>query len=149
MSIKKLIKSKELRRERIIFKLLNVTEMIRGSYSVVSTKCGKPTCWCLDGDGHQHARITWTERGKGNTRAVPNDDDKWLTKMTKVYRDFRQLKQELLTLEAEIKNDLTLLEQEIINKTRKGRAYLEPKIVKSEGKSKKVPKKNKKEKNTV
>jgi len=145
MSMKKSINSKELRRKRIISKLLDVTEMIRGSYIIVKTKCGKPACWCVDGDGHQHARITWTENGKGNTRAVPDEDDKWLTKMTKTYRDFRQLKQELVALEADIKNDLAGLEQKIISKTRKGRDYLESKIVKSKGKSKKVPKKNKME----
>lgn len=149
MSTKKSINNKELKRKRLISKLLNVTEMIRGTYSMVSTKCGKPNCWCIDGEGHQHARITWLEQGKRNTRAVPEEDDKWLTTMTKAYRDFRHLRQALATLETEIKNDLALLEQEVIKNTRKGRAYLETKMVKSVQKQQKVPKKNKKRKKSM
>ena len=127
MSTKTLIKSKELKRQQLISTLLDINKMIRGSYSVVSTKCGKPNCWCIEGDGHQHARITWTEKGKGNTRAVPNEDDQWLTDMTETYRNFRKLRQDLAALEFDMKNYLNTLEQEIINKTRKGRLYLEAK----------------------
>jgi hypothetical protein len=116
---------------------------------MVSTKCGKLNCWCIDGEGHQHARITWLEQGKRNTRAVPEEDDKWLTTMTKAYRDFRHLRQALATLETEIKNDLALLEQEVVKNTRKGRAYLETKMVKSVQKQQKVPKKNKKGKKSM
>ena len=126
MSTKTLIKNIGLKRQQLITKLLDM-KMIRGSYSVVSTKCGKPNCWCVEGDGHQHARITWTENGKGNTRAVPNEDDQWLTEMTEAYRKFRRLRQNLAALELDMKNCLNTLEQEIINKTRKGRLYLETK----------------------
>jgi hypothetical protein len=126
MSSKKKIRNAEKRRQSIISVLLDASSILRGSYALVHTKCGRSNCWCnQEKKGHPHSRITWSEEGQGVTRKVPSKDIDWIQEVTGNYKDFRRLRRELLQLEDQIKRLLDVYESELVMKTRKGRTYLQ------------------------
>jgi hypothetical protein len=128
MSSQNKIKNAEKNRQSIISALLDVSSMLRGSYALVHTKCGRGNCWCnQEKEGHPHSRITWSEQGQGVTRKVPSEDIDWIQEVTSNYKDFRRLRRELLHLEDQIRRLLDAYESEVVRKTRKGRAYLQVK----------------------
>src|SRR6266702_3336264 len=83
------------RQEQIVHALLKIERMLKGSYCSVYTKCGKTTCWCSEGVGHKHSRLSWREAGKGRIRSIPPDDIAWVKQMTKNYSDFKKLLEKL------------------------------------------------------
>lgn len=100
-------------------------KMVRGSFCLIHVKCGKKSCRCRNGKGHPHSRMSWHEKGKSFSRAVPKVDREWIEEMTKRFREFRKIRREVVKLEKEIKNLLDQFEDEVVNKSRKGKAYLE------------------------
>lgn len=126
--IKKNLHDLEQQRQETVSELLGHAELLRGSFATVYTKCGRDTCWCKDGKGHPHSRITWNEKGQGYTRKIPKDEIPWVLEVTEHYRKFRSLKQNLRKLEARSKSILVQLEEQTIEKTRKPKPYLRKKV---------------------
>lgn len=131
----------EQERSRILSELLRVESMLRGSYALIYTKCGKDNCWCKNGKGHPHSRITWCQKGQGVTRKVPPDQIAWVREVTENYRNFRSLRRRLLRLQADSKKFLDQIEKDLIENTRKGKSFLETKPQNRKETSRKVPKK--------
>ncbi len=128
MSNKKMIINAEKKRQNIMSKLLDASRLLRGSYALVHTKCGRDNCWCKGAkSGHPHSRITWSEEGQGVTRKVPSEDQAWIQEVTGNYKDFRRLRREMTELEKQIKTSLDGFENDLVKKTRKGKSYLEVK----------------------
>ncbi len=98
--------------------------MLRGSYALVYTKCGKDNCWCKQNMGHSHSRITWSEKAQAVTRKVPSEYIPWVREATDNYRQFRSLRRKSVSLHNETKNLLDTLENELIEKTRLGKNFL-------------------------
>lgn len=140
-NIRKKLLSAERERSCILSELLNVRIMLRGSYALVYTKCGKDTCWCKQGNGHPHPRITWSEKRQGITRKVPRDQIAWVRQVTDNYRQFRSLRRKLISLEVESKKLLDDLENSLIERTRRGRSFLETNVRNRRKNSRLVPKK--------
>ena len=133
-NFKKKLCDLEKQRQETVSELLGCTELLRGSFATVYTKCGKDTCRCKDGKGHPHSRITWNEKGQGYTRKIPKDEIPWILEVTEHYRKFRLLKQNLRKLEVRSKSILDQLEKQTIERTRKPKSYLRKKSIKSEAK---------------
>ena len=122
--IKKNIRDLEKERQQVLKELLNSKQLLRGSVATVYTKCGRENCWCKDGKGHPHTRITWSEKAKGYTRKVPKNEMSWIKKVTENYRNFRSLRRRLKELEASIKELQDKLEDILVSDTRKIKDYL-------------------------
>lgn len=114
----------EMKREQILSELLDFDEILRGSLATVYTKCGKDNCWCKNGEGHPHSRISWSEKGEGYTRKVPKDEIPWVREVAKNYRKFRSLRRSLKQLETRIKKALDRFEDVLVDHTRKAKPYL-------------------------
>lgn len=138
---KKNILRLENQRRRILSQLLEVRKLLRGSYATVYTKCGKANCWCREGKGHPHPRITWSEKGRPMTRKVPHDHIEWIGEVTNSYRQFRSQRREMIKLETEIKTMLDVLENDMIEETRKNKDFLEIIPTNRKGGAQLVPKK--------
>jgi hypothetical protein len=41
--------------------------MLKGSLFTFRRRCGKPTCWCASGEGHESPALSYTEAGKTKT----------------------------------------------------------------------------------
>jgi hypothetical protein len=132
----------ENRRERILSELLDVKTMLRGSFATILTKCGKDNCWCKEGKGHPHPRITWSEKGRPFTRKVPRDYIEWISEVTSSFRQFRALRRKMVKLEAEIKTMLDVLENDMIEEARKNKDFLAIAQADRKGGAQSVPKKD-------
>lgn len=109
----------------LLDRLLKMPPMIRGSFSHVSTRCGKHNCWCAKSSkGHKHMRLTWSEQGSATTRKVPVDQANRVKELTKNYRQYRQQQQELIRLQQQIQKAITQLETSVIETTRKPLLFL-------------------------
>jgi len=114
----------EERRSGILSELLSIRTMLRGSYALVYTKCGKDNCWCKEGKGHGHARLSWSEKGRGMTRKVPHDQIAWVQEVTDRYRHFRSLRRKLTELAAETEHRLEAHQEALIERTRSHKLFL-------------------------
>ena len=123
MSTRKRIQSAEHRLARLIGVSLATEFMVRGTFGQVYRRCGKPTCWCAEGEGHLSNRITWTEDGKSRTKAIPAEDIAWIKSMTRNYKAFRKARQNIRELAARLSNLIDELEREIVEKTNRKRTY--------------------------
>ena len=125
MSIQKKLQAKEKKRQSLMAKLVQTKEMVRGSFCTIHVKCGKKYCSCNAGKLHPHQRMSLREGGKAFSRAVPKEEHKWIKKMTDNYREFRKIRKELSSINKEIKQLLNAFEDELVMKSKKGKAYLE------------------------
>jgi len=85
------IKQVTKRIAQLVETLVEMNPMVRGSFSTVHRRCGKPTCWCAGPGqmGHESTRITWTENGTSRTRTLREEDRDRLRKETETYRRYR------------------------------------------------------------
>jgi hypothetical protein len=119
------IKKAENKRQDLLSKLLERDKMVRGSFCQIYVKCGKKNCVCNTGKGHSHKRMSWHEKGKSFSRAVPQEDCEWIKQMTDNFREYRTIRKEIEKMEMEINNLLDRHQEEILKKSRKGKTYLD------------------------
>lgn len=118
------IKKIEKQRQDLVVRLVEPRKMVRGTFCQIYVKCGKNNCWCKEGKGHPHRRMSISEGGKSHQRAVPKEEYAWIEEMTNQFREFRQLRREIVKLEKAMKNLLDKYEEEVVRKTKKGKIYL-------------------------
>ena len=140
-NIRKNLLAVEKRRSRILSELRSIRAMLRGSYALVYTKCGKDNCWCKEGKGHGHARLSWSDKGRGMTRKVPRDQIAWVQEVTDRYRHFRSLRRKLSDLAAEGEELLDAHQEELIERTRSHKLFLTSQGQNRRKNSPEVPKK--------
>lgn len=104
----------------LLQELLRTRSMLRGSFTRVSTRCGKPNCWCAQGpQAHTHCRLTWSQDGGLITRKVPSEAIEQIQELTGNYRKFRSNRRKLLTVEQKIRIALDTFEDALIRQTSK------------------------------
>lgn len=124
MSIEKELEIVKKNISDLIDRIIQLKEIIPGTYKEVYRKCGKSYCWCAQKEkGHPYKRITWSENGKIKTKAIPDKDIGWIKKMTVNYKIFRLNRQKLRKYEQRIHELLDKYEEKIISDTRKTRGY--------------------------
>lgn len=112
------------RQQKIVDALFKIECMLKGSYCSVYTKCGKASCWCAEGVGHKHSRLSWREAGKSRIRSIPSDDIAWVKKMIKNHSNFKKLTEKLAEVQDQIKTLLNHHAEKIIISTTKEKLYL-------------------------
>lgn len=120
-TIQKINKIEE-QRKNIVQRLLEIDEVLCGSYNTVFRKCGKETCWCKDAlQGHAFSRIIWQDQksNKTKTRAVHENKREWVSQCTANYREMRDLLKSLNALNQELLSAVDLMIKEKSGKTEK------------------------------
>jgi hypothetical protein len=97
--------------------LVNTTEMIRGSYSEIYSKCGNKNCRCFNGEKHLCLRINWTENSKSTTKSISREQANWAKENTLRYKKFRKARKQLVDIALKTKDLLDKLEEDIVNDT--------------------------------
>lgn len=103
--------------EELTQSLIGITEMIRGSFKEIYTKCGNKNCKCFTGEQHLCLRISWTENAKSCTKSISREQAAWAKENTERYKKFRKNRKKLVDIELKIKLILDELESEVVNKT--------------------------------
>ena len=109
----------ERKRSVVIEKLISVRTMIRGSFSEIKRKCGKPNCWCRNGSGHPNTRITWNDSAQSKTKSISKNEIPWIKEATESYKGFRQLRHEIKMQDNELNGLLNIFESTVIQTTKK------------------------------
>lgn len=124
MSSSKKINTLENKRSHILKEIIDITHMVRGSYSEIYRRCGKPNCWCTkETKGHPSYRITWTKEAKAGTKTIPKENITWIKEMTGNYKKCRNLRANLRMIEQELRILLDKREEKVIKKTEKLRKF--------------------------
>jgi len=98
---------------QLVETLVETSPMVRGSFSTVHRRCGKPTCWCAEPGqkGHESTRITWTQNGTSRTRTLREEDRERLRKEAENYRGYRLGRRQLRSKEKLLEDLLDLHEE--------------------------------------
>jgi hypothetical protein len=60
-----------LRKVALLRELKLPEDGLPGSLSLTYRRCGKPTCHCVDGQGHPQWQLTYMEEGKKRVEVIP------------------------------------------------------------------------------
>jgi len=77
-------------------------DLLPGSLSLSRTRCGKPTCHCAQGEGHEAWILTFMAGGKRRVERIPKPWVAEVRQQVKAGRDFMEAVREVLTANAEL-----------------------------------------------
>jgi len=77
-------------------------DLLPGSLSVSSTRCGKPSCHCAEGQGHQAWTFTFMSHGKRRVERIPKEWIDDVRQRVEAGRKFQDAVREVLTANAEL-----------------------------------------------
>ena len=124
-AIHKKLQGLTARHNNLVEQILRSPPILRGSFTRVSTRCGKSTCWCAQTPkGHSHTRITWSEHGTMITRKVPPEQVQRIVELTRSYRRFRSQCRQLRLLQAAISEAVGGYGKVLMEQTRRPLAFL-------------------------
>lgn len=124
MSRIKQIQQLGLRHAELLNCIVEIRAMIRGSFSTVYRKCGKPNCRCAKGDGHPLDRIVFFQGSRSTSRAVAKGEVQWVKSMTENRRKFREYRQQLRAVQKAIQDEIDEFEEEVISSSTEKKAWL-------------------------
>jgi len=82
-----------------IAQLATCERFLHGSLSERIAKCGKPTCHCVEGEGHRSLYLVQSQAGKVRQICVPKAWQEPVRQAVGVYQEIRGLLDEVSTLE--------------------------------------------------
>jgi hypothetical protein len=77
-------------------------DALPGSLSVTYRRCGKPTCHCVEGQGHPIWRLTFMVEGKKRVETVPAEWAEDVQRRVDQGRAFKEAFTDVLTANAEL-----------------------------------------------
>ena len=77
-------------------------DLLPGCLSLSRTRCGKPSCHCAKGEGHEAWTLTFMSRGKRRVERIPKPWVEEVRQQVKAGRDFQETVREVLTANAEL-----------------------------------------------
>lgn len=69
--------------------------LMRGSLLVRRRRCGKPTCHCAQGEGHESLYVVITQKGRTRQLFVPKDWEPLVRQWVAHHHQIRQLMEEV------------------------------------------------------
>ena len=77
-------------------------DLLPGSLIMSRTRCGKPTCHCAQGEGHEAWTFTFMSHGKQRVERIPRDWVQAVRQRVEAGREFQDAVREVLTANAEL-----------------------------------------------
>ena len=77
-------------------------DLLPGSLIMSRTRCGKATCHCAQGEGHEAWTFTFMSDGKQRVERIPRDWVEEVRQRVKAGREFQDAVREVLTANAEL-----------------------------------------------
>lgn len=77
------------RKHALLRRLQIPPDALPGSLAQTYHRCGKPTCWCADGEGHPSWSLTFMADGKRHVEHIPEE---WLEQIRPLVEQGREFK---------------------------------------------------------
>jgi hypothetical protein len=77
-------------------------DLLPGSLTLSSTRCGKPSCHCAQGEGHPAWTLTFMSHGRRRVERIPKDWAEEVRRRVADGRQFQDAVREVLTANAEL-----------------------------------------------
>jgi hypothetical protein len=77
-------------------------DLLPGSLTLSSTRCGKPTCHCAEGEGHPAWTLTFMSHGKRRVERIPREWVEEVRRRVEAGHEFQDAVREVLTANAEL-----------------------------------------------
>ena len=97
------------RKHALLAKFQIPANALPGSLSRTHRRCGKPTCHCVDGEGHPIWSLTFMADGKRHVERIPHDWVEQIRPLVEQGREFKDAVAEVFAANAQL---LTLQRQE-------------------------------------
>ena len=78
------------------------SDVLPGSLSVSRTRCGKPSCHCAQGQGHEAWTFTFMSHGKRRVERLPKEWIDEVRRRVEAGHQFQNAVREILTANAEL-----------------------------------------------
>jgi len=75
--------------------IISAHGLMRGSLLVRRRKCGRPTCHCAQGEGHESLYLVISEKGRTRQLFVPKEWESRVRQWVEDHRQARQLMEEV------------------------------------------------------
>ena len=77
------------RKHALLRRLQIPPDALSGSLALTHSRCGKPTCWCAQGEGHPSWSLTFMVDGKKRVERIP---DEWVEQIRPLVEQGREFK---------------------------------------------------------
>jgi len=77
-------------------------DLLPGSLTLSSTRCGKPSCHCGEGEGHPAWTLTFMSHGKRRVERIPREWIEEVRRRVEAGHEFQTALREVLTANAEL-----------------------------------------------
>jgi len=77
-------------------------DLLPGSLSVTRSRCGKPTCHCATGEGHEGWVLTFMVDGKKRVERIPQEWVEDVRRRVEAGREFKQAVAEVFAANAQL-----------------------------------------------
>lgn len=77
-------------------------DLLPGSLTVSRTRCGKPSCHCAQGEGHEAWTFTFMSGGKRRVERIPKEWIADVRRRVEAGREFQEALREILSANAEL-----------------------------------------------
>jgi hypothetical protein len=91
-------------------------DALPGSLVLTYHRCGKPTCWCADGEGHPSWSLTFMVDGKKRVEHIPEEWMEQVRPLVEQGREFKDVVAEVFAANAQL---LALWRRQSTRKRRK------------------------------
>lgn len=78
------------------------SDLLPGSLSVSRTRCGKPSCHCAEGPGHEAWTYTFMSHGQRRVERIPKEWIDEVRRRVEAGHQFQDAVREILTANAEL-----------------------------------------------
>ena len=77
-------------------------DLLPGSLTLSSTRCGKPSCHCAEGEGHPAWTLTFMSHSKRRVERIPREWIEEVRQRVEAGHEFQNALREVLTANAEL-----------------------------------------------
>lgn len=103
------------RKHELLRRLQIPADALPGSLALTHSRCGKPTCWCAEGQGHTSWSLTFMVDGKKRVERIP---DEWVEQIRPLVEQGRAFKDALAEVFAANAQLLALRRRQSLKKRR-------------------------------
>ena len=90
------------RKHALLRRLQIPPDALPGSLAQTYHRCGKPTCWCADGEGHPSWSLTFMADGKRHVEHIPEEWLEQVRPLVEQGREFKDAAAEVFAVNAQL-----------------------------------------------